>query len=153
MDSETEQVSLDAMQKENKELKAEIRMKNQARKVSDFLLSVAGGVAIYWIFMIICQFAVIGIQTIANSGELSPFGLSMCVLFFNIGQIAVIAYIAWHVLVVNVWNFSEEILIAEKKLKVYVKAGRAAVEKNREKIEKEVLEEDKTEYTTVQKQL
>ncbi|MDD5539774.1 MAG: hypothetical protein PHG61_03680 [Candidatus Marinimicrobia bacterium] len=64
-----------------------------------------------------------------------------------------IAYIAWHVLVVNVWNFSEEILIAEKKLKVYVKAGRAAVEKNREKIEKEVLEEDKTEYTTVQKQL
>lgn len=156
MDESTEQVSLDALQKENKELKFEIRWRDQNRKVWDFILSVFMGIFVYCMFGIVYSLAEIGLGAMAGSGIFTELGMGLWHVSFVFAKFVVLSYIMYHVVIINVLLFQDELRIAVKKLQVYTKAGREAVAKNREKIEEDVLEgksSEKTEYNSVQKEL
>lgn len=152
MEESTEQLSLDALRKENKELKSELRWRDQNRKAWDFMQSIIIGIFVYWMVIVICALADIGLATMAESGAYTELGMALWHIFYALAKTIVICYIIYHVIVVNIWRFQDKIRIAAEKLRVYVKAGREAVAKNREKIEEDVLK-GKAECNTVQKQL
>lgn len=130
MAEKTEQMLLDALKKENKELKENEKYRVRSRKVSDMLMSILVGFLAWMAVEALVIFAKYGVNAAVNTGDFSQGTGTLWIAIFAVCKLLLCAYILWHVFFVNVCTFQEEIKEFANRVKVYAKGGKEAIRFN-----------------------